>query len=106
MGLQKAAGAELDDGGLHGGSYGIGLACGGRGDWHQDDVPGYRSFKLPKTELDGLASDHPHIHRRAETLPKGQLASAFAAIIGIKSRGWHPRLSRSVMPMLVERTIP
>ena len=30
----------------------------------------------------GYKRDHPHILRRAETLPKGQSASAFAAAIG------------------------
>ena len=55
-------------------------------------TPGYRSFKVLKIEIDGLAGNHPHIRRRAETLPKGQLASAFATAIGIKSRGWYPRL--------------
>lgn len=58
----------------------------------RDDVPGYRSFKVLKTEIDSLAGDQPHIRRRAEMLPKGQLASALAAAIGIKSRGWYPGL--------------
>lgn len=56
------------------------------------DAVGYQAYVVSKTQLDRLAGQKPHIRRRAETIPSGEIASRYAERIGLKGRSCFKRL--------------